>query len=291
MRTLLIGASGQLGHALASAFGTKDEVIAAGYRHARAGQRVLDLGDAGSVRAALEDARPDVVLIAGAQCNVDRCETEPAECERINVAGPRTIAEYARAHGTFVVFYSTDHVFPGEKPAYTERDAIAPANAYARSKAAAEAALLSLVPARALILRTSWLYGPDPARRNFALRLVDRLRKGERVQVPSDQTGCPTYTEDLAAATRALVERERAGIFHACGPDEIVRTALAHAICRRFKLDPTLVIPTPTAALGQPAPRPRRVVMDCSELRAAVDVDFRGVEAGVASLAADGGGA
>jgi dTDP-4-dehydrorhamnose reductase len=291
MRMLLIGASGQLGHALASAFATKHEVIASAYRRARPGQRVIDLGDPASLTAALHDTRPHVILIAGAQCNVDRCETEPAECERINVAGPCAVAQYARRHDAVVVYYSTDHVFEGVKARYTESDAIAPFNAYARSKADGEAAIRTLAPERHLILRTSWLYGPDPERRNFALRLVDRLRKGEMLKVPSDQTGCPTYTEDLAAATLALVDRGVAGTFHACGPDVMDRVALARQICRRFDMAGELVIATPTAELGQAAPRPRRVVMDCAKIQATIDLRFRGVERGLACLAGhDGNG-
>src|SRR5438132_4382951 len=150
MRTLLIGASGQLGHALAAAFAAKHEVISTGYRHARAGQRVLDLGDGLALAAALDDTRPDLVLVAAAQSHVDRCETERAECERMNVAAPRTVAEYAQRHDAFVVYYSTDHVFDGAKASYREDDALAPANVYARSKASGEAAVRSLVPARHL---------------------------------------------------------------------------------------------------------------------------------------------
>lgn len=285
MRVLLIGVSGQLGHALAEAFGAKYDVIPAAYRHARPGHLVVDLGDPASLAAALRDTRPDVVLIAGAQCNVDRCETETAECERINVEGPRAVARYARERDAAVVYYSTDHVFDGRKPRFTEADAIAPANAYARSKAAGERAIRELVPQSHLILRTSWLYGPDPERRNFALRLVDRLRAGETVRVPSDQSGCPTFTVDLAAATLALVAGEMFGTFHASGPDVIGRLTLARRICAAFGLSQERLIPTPTATLGQAAPRPLRVVLDCAKLQAVVDARFRGVERGLGSLA------
>ena len=44
-------------------------------------------------------ARPDLILVAGAMCNVDLCEAEPGACERTNTQGPMLVAEYARAHG------------------------------------------------------------------------------------------------------------------------------------------------------------------------------------------------
>jgi dTDP-4-dehydrorhamnose reductase len=290
MRVLVVGAFGQLGHALVGVFGAKCDVVPAGFRRAAAGQLVLDLGDPASVDAALAKTKPDVVVIAGAQCNVDRCESETAEGTRINVDGPRSIARYARERDTTVVYYSTDHVFDGSRPRHAETDAIAPVNAYARSKAAGEAAIRELLPGRHVILRTSWLYGPDAARRNFALRLVDALRRGDTVRVPSDQSGCPTYTGDLAAATFALIERGHAGTFHACGPDVVDRVTLARRICARYGLPETGLAPVPTAELKQAAPRPRRVVLDCAKLQGTIDVTFRGVDAGLAALAAADGG-
>ena len=289
MRALLIGASGQLGHALAAAFATNYEVITSGYRHARPGDLVVDLGDPSSLASALSETKPDVVLLAGAYTQVDRCESEPAACERINVDGPRAVAQYARARDALVVYYSTDHVFAGGERRFTEVDAIAPANAYAKSKVAGEAAVRALVPERHLILRTSWVYGPDPVRRNFALRLVDRLRNGEMVKVPSDQWGCPTFTEDLAAATVVLVDRGLSGTFHAAGPEIVDRMTLAQRVCACFDVSSDGLVPTPTADLGQPAPRPRRVALDCAKLEAAVRVRFRDVDSGLARLAAADG--
>jgi dTDP-4-dehydrorhamnose reductase len=286
MRVLVVGASGQLGHALVGTFGAKHEVIGSGYRHAAPGQLVIDLGDPPSLVSALDAANPDLILIAGAQTHVDRCETETAECERINVEGPREVARWAGARGAVVVYYSTDHVFAGGEQRFTESDPIAPMNAYARSKAAGEAAVRTALPGSHLVLRTSWLYGPDPARRNFALRLVDRLRQGESANIPSDQWGCPTYTEDLAVATLALLECGATGTFHACGAEIIDRVGLACRICHRFAVPASGVIPTPTAALGQAAPRPLRVAMDCGKLTRTIDVRFRDLEAGLSSLAA-----
>jgi dTDP-4-dehydrorhamnose reductase len=162
-------------------------------------------------------------------------------------------------------------------------------NEYARSKARGEAAVRELLPDRHVILRTSWVYGPDVVRRNFALRLVDRLRQGEKVPVPSDQWGCPTYTEDLAAATLALVEQGVTGTFHACGAEIIDRVALGRLICACFGVSDAGLVPTPTAALGQAAPRPLRVAMDCSKLARTVAVPFRDLRAGLARLAAADG--
>lgn len=285
MRVCVIGAGGQLGFALVDAFAAGGhDVLPAVRRDPRPGQVYLDLADAASVRDVLQAIGPDVIAVAGAMCHVDACEADPAACAAVNVTGTGAVVEWARHAGARVVFYSTDHVFDGTAAENGEEDPVEPLNEYARSKVAVERLLRDELPERHLVLRTAWLYGPDPARRNFALRLVARLRAGERVTVPSDQWGAPTYTADVAAATRHLVERGEVGTFHAAGPDLVDRTTLAHVICTRFDVDPAGIVPTETAALHQPARRPLRVRLRCGRLTATGAPSFRGIDAGLAAL-------
>lgn len=287
VRTLLIGASGQLGRALAVSF-ADHAVLGTALSHLRGSDVRLDLGDTAAIRSLLDDTRPEVVLIAGAMCHVDLCETEPALCERINTRGPEVVAEYARQSGARVVLYSTDHVFDGTAPLNSEDDTVHPLSVYARSKARAEERLRSLVPDRHLILRTSWVYGPDWQRRNFILRLVDALRAGQSMTMARDQWGSPTLTLDLAAATRDLLDRGIAGTFHATGPDLLSREQLAEQVCAALGLDPRHLVGRTTADLRQAAPRPLRIHLDNRKLRGVCDVPFRGVAEGLRALQAAG---
>jgi dTDP-4-dehydrorhamnose reductase len=234
----------------------------------------------------LREVHPDLILVAGAMCNVDQCEVEPDVCDRINTRGPAIVAEYAREHGARVVFFGTDHVFDGEKIAYVEEDAVSPLSVYARSKARAEEVLRDLVPDRHVIVRSGWVYGPDNERRNFVLRLIDRIGCGETIPVPSDQWGSPSYTEDIAAVTRHLVDHDATGTFHATGPDFVDRATLALKICDRFALEASALVPRPTEALGQAARRSLRVLLDCRKLAATGAPSFRGIDEGLRALAA-----
>ena len=285
MRVCVIGARGQLGAALVRAFGRTHEVVAAVRHEPGPGQVRVDLSDAHEVRRVLAHASPEVVLVAGAMTYVDGCEADPAACAAANVGGPRAVAEWATGSGARVVIYSTDQVFDGTAAANDEDDPVGPLNQYARSKVEAERLLRALLPDRHLVLRTAWLYGPDEMRRNFALRLVARIEDGERVTVPSDQWGTPTYTDDVALATRDLVERGVAGTFHAVGSELIDRVSLARRICVTFGVDAGRIAPTPTSVLGQVAPRPLRLRLANGRLTAAGVPMFRGIDAGLAALA------
>src|SRR4029077_1920750 len=92
-----------------------------------------------------------------------------------------------------LVFFSTDHVFNDSPRAWKEDDPVSPRSAYARSKAEAEQMVRETLPDRHLILRTSWVFGPDPQQKNFLWRVRHTLGKGETLIVPSDQHGQPTY--------------------------------------------------------------------------------------------------
>ena len=284
MRCLLIGASGQLGQALGAAFADHD-VVGAAFAHPEPGQLRIDLGDARATAAAVKETKADLVLIAGSQTTVDACETDSEGCFRVNAGGPAAAASAARARGAAVVFYSTDYVFDGAAAAYAEGDPVSPLNVYGRAKAEGEAAIREGVPERHLILRTSWVYGPDRHRRNFPLRLIDTLsRPGEPLRIPSDQWGCPTYVDDLAAATRRLFDAGRWGTFHATGPEFVDRATLARRICQQFALDEGRIVPTPTDELEQRARRPLRVRLDGAKLRAAGVPPFRDIAAGLEAL-------
>ncbi len=284
-RCLVIGASGQLGSALCRLLQRAGhEVLETAYQNQKPGQILLDLGRREEIVSILQDLKPKWILVAGAFCNVDRCETEPETCTRINVEGPRAIAQWAKGHDGTVAYYSTDHVFDGSREAHTESDAVHPLNVYAQSKVEAEEMLRECLPEQHLILRTAWLYGPDPARRNFVLRLMDQVSTKRPVQVPVDQWGSPTYTEDLAEATRFLLERGLGGTFHATGPDFLDRVSWAKRVCLKSGLDPNDVVAVPTDQLKQAAPRPLRVRLDCRKLAAAGVGRFRGLEAGLDAL-------
>ena len=283
-RCLIIGASGQLGRALCAEFRARHEVIEAAHRATRPDQWPLDLADPAATARALTQIAPEWIVIAGAIGNVDRAELEQALCLAVNVEGPKAVAEYAQAHGCTVAYYSTDAVFDGTRDSYQERDPVAPLNFYARSKARAETIMHTMLPGRSLVIRTAWLYGPDERRRIFILRLVDELRAGRSVEVPSDQWGSPTYTEDVAHVTRVLLEQGAFGLFHAVGPEVVNRAALAQQVCEQFGLEASLLQRRPSAQLNQVARRPLRVQLDCRRLHSMVTHTFRTLMEGLEAL-------
>ena len=116
MRTLIIGASGLVGGALRAVF---PDAVGTYFRTPAAEASPLDISRRGRrARPRRPASHPTLVLLPAAQPNVDRCETEPAESERVNVDGTRHVAEAAAATGARLVFFSTDYVFDGRAGPY-----------------------------------------------------------------------------------------------------------------------------------------------------------------------------
>ncbi len=266
-RVLVVGAAGQVGTQLCNLLGPT-RALAAGRSPAAPPHLAdipwlqLDLAhlDPTAATQSITLAQPlsAVLCVAGAT-DVDRCQREPAWAAAVNTLGPAALARATPAHIPFV-FFSTEYVFPGT-PAnpgpYTESSPTEALSVYGQSKLQGEALILNHRP-DALILRTTVVYGPDPAQKNFLYFLHRELSAGCPVRIVDDQISTPTCNDDFAAATLALLDRRTTGLVHVAGPTLLSRFDFALEAARILSIDPTLIHPVSTASLAQPAPRPLR---------------------------------
>jgi dTDP-4-dehydrorhamnose reductase len=131
----------------------------------------------------------------------------------------------------------------------------------------AEAEVRKALPDRHLILRTSWVFGPDETGKNFARSTARRLGRGETVRVAHDQYGQPTYGPDLADAAMELAKLGANGIYHCVGPDRHTKFTFARLIAHVFGYDADLVVGMSTEEMELDAPRPKDVWLDRFKLR------------------------
>lgn len=265
-RTLVIGASGQVGALLYQLAGDEEDRLGTYCRHPLPGLRRLDLRDLGSLRHVIHDVHPDVCYLPGALTFVDYAESHPEECHEVNVLATTYLARAVAEIKGLLVFFSTDHVFGDSPRGWKEDDPVSPQSTYARSKVEAEEVMRETLPDQHLILRTSWVFGPDPQKKNFPWRVRRTLEKGEILVVPSDQHGQPTYGPDLARTARELVRRDARGTFHVVGPQYLSRIAWARLIAETLELPAELIQGKLTSRLNLPAPRPLHIQLDRTKL-------------------------
>ena len=271
-RSLVIGASGQVGTQLLAALeesGPGRSLPTS--RTEREGWLTLDLADPASVAQAAAQLNRfdlDAIYCLGSMTNVEACESEPEAAMRANADGPGLLAGYARRRDLPFVYLSTEYVFPGTPGMagpYKEDSPTYPLNRYGESKLAGERAVLAAHP-KALVLRTTVVYGVDAREKNYLYAVIRNLEAGRVLRVPEDQISTPTYNRDLAAMCIDLVAAGGNGVLHVCGPQCMSRMAFAQEVATRFGLDGSLLRGVPTTKLGQVARRPLTAGLDCSTL-------------------------
>jgi dTDP-4-dehydrorhamnose reductase len=273
MRSLVIGASGQVGALLYRLAIEKEDCVGTYCRNPITGLCRLDLCDFKAVRQLIRDVRSDVCYLPGALTFVDYAESHPQECHAINIVGTGHLARAIGEVGGLLVFFSSDHVFSDSPRPWKEDDPVSPLSVYAKSKAGAERIIREILPDQHLILRTSWVFGPDPQEKNFFWRVRRTLEKGEELIVPSDQHGQPTYGPDLARTARQLVERGARDTFHVVGPEYLSRLAWARLIAETLNLPSDLIQGRRTSSIPFAACRPLNIHLERIKLPTVIGYD------------------
>ncbi len=271
MRVLVTGTQGQVARALLERGAAQGVAIEA------LGRPEYDLLQPERLAEAIGASSADIVVNAAAYTAVDKAEAEPEIAMAINGAAAGAIARAAAGRGRPVIQLSTDYVFDGTSPApYREDDALAPINAYGRSKLAGELAAAEANPAH-VVLRTAWVYSPYGA--NFVKTMLRLGETRDTVRVVADQRGSPTSALDIADAILAVARRLVAapgdadlhGVFHLVGSGEATWAEFAEAIfaeAQRFGRSPVRVEPIATAQYPTPARRPANSRLHTEKLQA-----------------------
>jgi dTDP-4-dehydrorhamnose reductase len=269
----VIGAGGQLGRCLVRQIHAAPD-LALAFALTRA---EIDLADVTGLPEAIDgllevpaDALPEVVVNGAAHTKVDRCESESDLAYRVNALAPGEWARALSARGIRFIHVSTDYVFSGEgQTPYREDDPTDPRTVYGASKRAGELAVLDAAP-NALVVRTSWVFGPG---RNFPMAILDQAEKrrtGEAsgpLRVVDDQLGAPTFAADLAAALLTLARQNASdwagGLLHLRNRGETTWFGFAREILDRAGYADVPIEPVTTDAFPTPARRPAFSVLDC----------------------------
>lgn len=251
MKYAVLGALGQLGRDLCPRL--SGDVVALNRER-------LDLTRPETIRPALEALRPDVFINCAAYNFVDQAEAEPEAAFAANAWGVRMLAQACRDLNCVLMHFSTDYVFgldATRRTPYAETDAPGPVSVYGLSKLAGEYVVRAICP-RHFVVRTCGLYGVHGSGgkgTNFVETMLRIAGQGKPLRVVADQTLTPSYTADVAAASAALVQTDRYGLYHLTNRGACSWFEFAGAIFELAGTNADLG-PTTSQAYAAPAPRP-----------------------------------
>jgi dTDP-4-dehydrorhamnose reductase len=248
MKVVVAGAAGQLGGAMVRRLASVADVVALTRADA-------ELTDHDRVMSAITDARPDVVINCSAYNAVDRAEDDPVTALAVNAFAVQSLARAAARSNAVLVHYSTDFVFDGlaEQP-YVETDPTNPRSVYGQSKLVGEW-LASEAPS-AYVLRVESLFGGSAAKSSID-KIISALRSGQEAPVFVDRTVTPSYVDDVAAATWALVTGHApSGVYHVVNSGATTWYDLGREVARLLDCPPRLR-PVKVTDVPLRAPRPQ----------------------------------
>ena len=262
MKRLIVGAKGQLGSEFLRKF---PDAVAVDYEE-------CDVGNLDEVLKLFESVRPSLVINCSAYNLVDRAEVEFDKAFRVNALGVRNLAYACRKFGAFLVHYSTDYVFDGEKleAPYEEGDPPNPLNSYGRSKLAGERYLREELSARYLTFRVSWVYGRG--KQNFVYKLLSWAKENPYLKVVCDEVSVPTSTRTIVEFTVKALDAGLTGLFHLVNNGQASRYEWAKAAFRVLGVK-KFIRPVPASSFSLPAKRPLFSAMSPKRLEGALSLE------------------
>jgi dTDP-4-dehydrorhamnose reductase len=257
MSLLIFGKNGQLSKAL------RRSLQARGEAYHCYGSTQLDLiAQPEKAATLIQDMKPSAVINGSAFTDVNAAETQEAQANILNAKEPGIMAAACKRAGIPFIHISTDYVFGGTKDGfYTPNDKRKPLNAYGRSKAAGERAVMA-AGGQSIILRTSWLY--DGTGQNFMTTMLRLAKEQTEIDIVNDQFGRPTYAGHLAEACLAALSNmpNSPQIYHVTNSGPVISWAdFAAAIFEHAKIHPD-IHPVSAAHFPSPAARPSNSALD-----------------------------
>ena len=211
MNILVTGANGQLGNCLRNASKSSND------NYIFTDVAELDITDADAVKKAVTDNDVNVIVNCAAYTNVDKAEDDADFAELLNATAVSNLAEAVKASDGTLIHISTDYVF-GKEPYNVpcrEDQKGTPTGVYGTTKLHGEQAI-ARSGVKSLIFRTAWLYSEYG--KNFVKTMLNLTSTKPELKVVFDQTGTPTYAQNLADAIIHIITNRQfsgnEGIYH-----------------------------------------------------------------------------
>lgn len=239
MRILITGASGFIGSHFGSAMSLKEEILGFIFRSQKPlpfPVKTVNLLDQSSVKAAVDDFRPEIIVHCAAMTSVLACEASPDDAYQLNTDAASTLARLADSAGAKLIFLSSDQVYSGSKGAYIESDDPHPVNCYGRTKLSAEEIVLNLNSAN-LVVRSNSVVGPSLGwGESFSGWILSSVRANKPLRLFSDQYRSPIHIRRMVEVLTAACKMDFIGLLNVGGPKRMSRADTAFTVLRSHSL-------------------------------------------------------
>lgn len=217
----------------------------------------------------LVSIEPTIIVNLAAFTDVDSCEKNTEYAVLLNSNAPRVISEYIKFKGdssTYFLYISTNYVFDGLTGYYKEESKPNPINWYGRTKLDREQEIVRILgdDDRWCVVRISTPFGKHPRKQSFPIFIINKLCRGEAVNVVRDQYASPFYSLDLAKMFVEIIDRRTKKVMHVAYNSRLSIYEQAMKVAEVFKLDSALILGCGSNSMNWIAPRPKDSSLDVS---------------------------
>jgi len=250
--------------------------------------RAADVTDRRQMQSVFEWAKPDVVIHTAAIGSVDFAERNREQTRKVNVGGTEVVAELCQIFKSRLIYISSNAVFDGCTPFYSETAPVNPINYYGQLKVEAENIVSeSSIPWAVVrpILMYGWPYQGE--RDNPVVWWLRSLESGKHIKVVDNVFSKLLPAWSCAEVIWEVIRQQRTGIYHAAGRDHLSLYQFALQVAEVFDLDTKLITPVPDSYFPEIAPRPKDTSFDTSKMESELGISTVGLKEGLARMKAE----
>jgi dTDP-4-dehydrorhamnose reductase len=267
-KILITGASGFLGWNLCQQARTEWQVYGTYFANAIEIPGIIltkiDLRDSSALQELFREIQPAAVIHTAAASKPNYCQLHPEESHSINVTASVNIAHLCSQYAIPCVFTSTDLVFDGQNPPYTENDPVSPICYYGEQKVEAEQKMLQIYPSTA-ICRMPLMFGMTPPKATtFIQPFIQSLRAGKELNLFVDEFRTPVSGTTAAKGLLLAVEKVE-GLLHLGGRERISRYDFGCLLAEVWQFPSQLLKPCHQKDVSMAAPRSPDTSLDSSK--------------------------
>lgn len=182
----------------------------------------------------------DFFLHLAGYTNVDGAELNKKLVWKINVDGTSNVFTAVQKQKKKFIYVSTDFVFDGKTPPFTEVSTPNPLSYYAKTKYEGE----KIVSDQTMIIRLSYPYRKYfPDKLDFVRSIKSMLQQNKPLTMVKDAMITPTFIDDIAYGIEYLINHYTPEIFHLIGSDSLSPFQAAQSIASAFQLNKNLIKP------------------------------------------------
>lgn len=203
----------------------------------------LDFCDSEKYRLKVEEFFPDYLFHIGAFTDLEYCENNRQATFETNTESVKTAVKISNNLNIPLLYISTAGIFDGLKEFYDENDEPKPMGVYAISKYEAEKFVVQNSK-KFIICRAGWMMGGGPKKdKKFVKKILQQIKDGKKeLFIVDDKFGTPTYTNDFAKNTLALIESNNLGLYNMACEGNTSRLEVTEEILKILNLSKKIKI-------------------------------------------------